>query len=220
MVFRRRWHSIWLFCLALASLPGLSFLASRPDTVPQRPSSTVNQTVPAGPVGDVITYLDGDRLPDTVSGNITAGGRYLIEVRLSSQPDKIIITANGVGFAIQDVNADNLADLLVADGLAGRFIQLENGGNGAFTPGPAREPQPHSGPGPHDSATATDWLTQSPRPSQPAPVFWRLVFTAPVIETHWAWFCLYRSRTPYESVAGIPSRAPPPHPLTAQTTPI
>ncbi len=220
MIFRHRRCPIWLLCLALAGLPGLSSLASRADTSTQRPASMAHQTVPAGPLGHVITYLDGDHLPDTVSGHTTAGGRYLIEVRLSSQPDKITITANGVGFAIQDVNADNLADLLVADGLAGRFIQLENDGNGVFTPGPAREPQPHSGPGPHDSATAADWLAQSPRPPQPAPVLWRLVFTAPAIETHQAWFCLYRSRTPYESVAGIPSRAPPPHPLTAQTTPI
>jgi hypothetical protein len=221
MVFRRRWHPIWLFCLALAGLPGLSFLASRPNTVPQRPAGTVNQTVPAGPAGHVITYLDGDHLPDTVSGNTTAGGRYLIEVHLSSQPDKITITANGVGFAVQDVNADNLADLLVADGLGGRLIHLENDGNGAFTPCVAREPLHQSGPGPTDSARAADWLTKSTRPPQPALIFWRLVFAVPAIEPHRAWFCLYRNRTPYESVAGCPSRAPPSTPtLTPQTTPI
>ncbi len=218
MIFRHRRCPIWLLCLALASLPGLSFLASRADTTTRPPAGLAHQTVPAGPVGHVITHLDGDHLPDTVSGRTTAGGRYLIEVHLSSRSSKVTITANGVGFAVQDVNADSLVDLLVADGLGGRFIQLENDGNGSFTPGPAREPPPHSGPGPQDSATAADWLAQSPRPPQPAPVLWRLVFTAPAIETHRAWFCLYRSRTPCESVAGIPSRAPPPHPLTAQTT--
>jgi hypothetical protein len=218
MVFCRRWHPIWLFCLVLAGLPGLSFLASRPNTVPQRPSSLVNQTAPAGPMGHIIAYLDGDHLPDTVSGNTTAGGRYLIEVRLSSQPDKMTITANGVGFAVQDVNADNLADLLVADGLLGRFIHLENDGHGVFTPCVTREPLYQSGPEPTDSATAADWLTKSTRPPQPAPIFWRLVFTALDIEPHRVWFCPYRNRTPYESVAGLPSRAPPPHTLTTQTT--
>jgi hypothetical protein len=218
MVFCRRWHPIWLFCLVLAGLPGLSFLASRPNTVPQRPSSLVNQTAPAGPVGHIIAYLDGDHLPDTVSGNTTTDGRYLIEVRLSSQPDKMTITANGVGFAVRDVNADNLADLLVADGLLGRFIHLENDGHGVFTPCVTREPLYQSGPEPTDSATAADWLTKSTRPPQPALIFWRLVFTALDIEPHRVWFCPYRNRTPYESVAGLPSRAPPPHTLTTQTT--
>ncbi|WP_058867749.1 VCBS repeat-containing protein [Chloracidobacterium thermophilum] len=220
MVFRRRWHPIWLLCLALASLPGLSSLASRADTSTRRPASLAHQTVPAGPLGHVITHLDGDHLPDTVSGRTTAGGRYLIEVHLSSQPKKVTITANGFGFAVQDVNADNLVDLLVADGLGGRFIHLENDGNGAFTPCVARKPLYQSGPRPTDSATAADWLTKSTRPSQPAAIFWRLVFTAPAIEPHRARFCPYRSRTPYESVAGLPSRAPPPHTRTTQTTPI
>jgi hypothetical protein len=183
MVFCRRWHPIWLFCLVLAGLPGLSFLASRPNTVPQRPSSLVNQTAPAGPMGHIIAYLDGDHLPDTISGRTTAGGRYLIEVHLSSQPNKVTITANGVGFAVQDVNADNLADLLVADGLLGRFIHLENDGHGVFTPCVTREPLHQSGPEPTDSATAADWLTKS-TPPQPALIFWRLVFTALDIEPH------------------------------------
>ncbi|QUW00064.1 hypothetical protein J8C02_00630 [Chloracidobacterium sp. MS 40/45] len=209
MVFRRRWHPIWLFCLALASLPGLSFLASRADTTTRPPASLAHQTVPAGPVGHVITHLDGDHLPDTISGRTTAGGRYLIEVHLSSQPNKVTITANGVGFAVQDVNADSLVDLLVADGLAGRFIQLENDGNGAFTPGPAREPQSHSGPGPQDSATAADWLPPSPRPPQPAPVFWRLSLPALVLEARQAWRSPEQNRAECQTVLGRPSRAPP-----------
>ncbi len=209
MIFRHRRCPIWLLCLALAGLPGLSSLASRADTSTQRPASMAHQTVPAGPLGHVITYLDGDHLPDTVSGNTTAGGRYLIEVCLSSQPDKITITANGVGFAIQDVNADNLADLLVADGLAGRFIQLENDGNGVFTPGPAREPPPHSGPGPQDSATAADWLPPSPRPPQPAPVFWRLSLPALVFEARQVWRSPGQNRAECQTVLGRPSRAPP-----------
>jgi hypothetical protein len=209
MVFRRRWHPIWLLCLALASLPGLSFLASRADTTTRPPASLAHQTVPAGPVGHVITHLDGDHLPDTVSGRTTAGGRYLIEVHLSSQPSKVTITTNGFGFAVQDVNADSLADLLVADGLGGRFIQLENDGNGAFTPCPAREPQHYSGTRPQDSATATDWPAQSSRPPQPAPVFWRLSLPALVFEGRQAWLDPGQNRTECRVVPGCPSRAPP-----------
>jgi|GEM_PF-1726571 hypothetical protein len=209
MVFCRRWHPIWLFCLVLAGLPGLSFLASRPNTVPQRPSSLVNQTAPAGPVGHIIAYLDGDHLPDTVSGNTTTDGRYLIEVRLSSQPSKVTITANGFGFAVQDVNADSLADLLVADGLLGRFIHLENDGHGVFTPCVTREPLHQSGPEPTDSATATDWPAQSPRPPQPAPVFWRLSLPALVFEGRQAWLDPGQNRTECRVVPGCPSRAPP-----------
>jgi len=209
MIFCRRWHPIWLLCLVLAGLPGVSFLASWLDIATQYPPNIVNRTVPAGPLGHVTTHLDGDHLPDTVSGRTTASGHYLIEVHLSSQPNKVTITANGFGFAVQDINADSLADLLVADGLGGQFIQLENDGNGAFIPGPAREPQHHSGPGPQDSATAADWPAQSPRPPQPVPVFWRLSLLALVFEARRAWLDPGQNRTECRAVPGRPSRAPP-----------
>ncbi len=215
----RHWGGlIWLFCLVLASLPGLSFLASRPDTALQPSAATVNWTVPAGPVGHVVTHLDGDHLPDTVSGRTTASGRYLIEVHLSSQPGKVTITANGFGFAIHDVNADNLVDLLVADGLGGRFIPLENNGNGAFTPCDARVLLHQSGPGSEDSVTVADWLAQGPRPPQPAPVFWGLSLPALASEVRQVWLGLEQNQVECQAVPRCPSRAPPSTSTTTVTT--
>ncbi|OYT71688.1 MAG: hypothetical protein CFK52_07450 [Chloracidobacterium sp. CP2_5A] len=49
---------------------------------------------------------------DYVTGRAIAGGRYLIEIYLSGRPSRTAIKTKGVGFAVQDVNADNIADLL------------------------------------------------------------------------------------------------------------
>lgn len=162
MPFHRRWSScaaLWLLCAGWfgAGRPPVA----APPSVAAAPSAGA---APAGPVGRAAAHFDGDHLPDYVTGRMTAGGRYLIEVCLSSRPGRTTIRTGGIGFAVQDVNADNVADLVIADGLGGSLTKLENNGRGHFTARVAAVPLPGSGPAPDETMAAAAFADQSPPP--------------------------------------------------------
>ncbi len=164
---------VWLLCAGWLGV-GQPAGAVPPAVVPR----SVETGAPVAGPRRIAAYFDHDCLPDYVTGYTTAGGQYLIEVGLSSRQGKTTIRTRGVGFLVQDVNADNLADLLVADGLGGSFTRLENDGCGTFTPRTAAVPPPRSGPA-SEEAQAAVCLTDRLPPSQPTVLFGRRWVLAP-----------------------------------------
>ncbi len=202
----RRWSPVLALCLALAGWAGLSPLDFSPAVSVSRAPGSV---AVAGPQGRVAAHLDGDHLLDYVTGRPTASGHYLIEVCLSSQPRRTTIKARGAGFAVQDVNADNIADLLIADGLSGSLTELENNGRGHFTSRIADHAARCSSPAPKETDAETSLSSKASRPTKPAVTLSRRLAFEPPPAPGLAWLGRRQSGAAREPLADAFSRGPP-----------
>ncbi|MFQ3589654.1 MAG: hypothetical protein SNJ67_05010 [Chloracidobacterium sp.] len=172
---------------------------------------TARQSKPTGPVGRIVAHFDEDHLPDYAAGRAVANGRYRIEVCLSSRPSKLIIEANGIGFAVQDVNADDIPDILVADGLGGSFTKLENNGRGQFISRVDVEPTHWSGPVPEETVAAVSLSSKATRPPQPDIVlnYQLAALVASATAFPACQYLQYRAEAKCGLFAPLPSRGPP-----------